>query len=121
MTRSVRFLWACVQAIALSALLVAPVEASAPVPAVTLPTFTMEHLVGFLGWLLTWGAALGALAVIVAFMYHGVRLALGSDPRNRADSIQGLFYAAVGGVLVFGARFVAGLMFSLAQRMGAGG
>ncbi|HCC32636.1 MAG TPA: hypothetical protein DEQ28_01860 [Clostridiales bacterium] len=109
-------------AVALSALPVASLATAAvPAPGIQLPTFTMEHLVGFLGWLLTWGAALGALAVIVAFMYHGVRLALGGDPRNRADSIQGLFYAAVGGVLVFGARFVAGLMFSLAQRMGAGG
>lgn len=109
-------------AIVLCALVVAPAAAApAGAPAATLPTFTMERLIAFFGTLLTWAATLGAIAVVFAFMYHGLRLALGGDPRGRADAIQGLFYAAVGGVLVFGARLMAGLMYSLAQRMGAGG
>ena len=50
-------------------------------------------------------------------MYNGYKLAFSVDPRGKAEAMDGLKYAIIGGIIAFGAYRLAGVLKGLADKL----
>lgn len=77
----------------------------------------IQDIIDFLATLLKYFSALGGIVVVGALMYNGYRLSYSVDPRGKAEAIDGLKNAIIGGVVAFGSYQLAGFLKGLADKL----
>jgi len=77
----------------------------------------VQGVINFLVTILKYFTAIGGVIVVGALMYNGYKLAFSLDPRGKAEAMDGLKYAIIGGIIAFGAYRLAGVLKGLADKL----
>jgi hypothetical protein len=77
----------------------------------------VQGVIDFLVTLLKYFTAIGGVVVVGALVYNGYKLAFSTDPKGKADAMDGLKYAVIGGIIAFGAYRFAGVLKGLADKL----
>jgi hypothetical protein len=77
----------------------------------------VQGVIDFLVTILKYFTAIGGVVVVGALIYNGYKLAFSVDPRGKAEAMDGLKYAIIGGIIAFGAYRLAGVLKGLADKL----
>lgn len=77
----------------------------------------VQGVIDFLVTILKYFTALGGVVVVGALIFNGYKLAFSTDPRGKAEAMDGLKYAIIGGIVAFGAYRLAGVLKGLADKL----
>lgn len=77
----------------------------------TVPVVGADELSAFLWSIANLVINLGIVAAVIFIAINGYRIYTSSTkPQQRADAMMGLFWSIVGGIVVVGAKFFAGII-----------
>lgn len=74
--------------------------------------YGLQTIVEFFVKITRFAMALAGVLLTLAFIFFGFRLKFAADPRRRAEAVEGLMYAIIGGLIVFGAGILASVLRS---------
>lgn len=80
-------------------------------------SYGLQTIVEFFVRITRFAMALAGVLLTLAFIFFGFRLKFAADPRRRAEAVEGLMYAIIGGLIVFGAGILASVLRSFVASM----
>lgn len=75
-------------------------------------SYGLQTIVDFFVKITRFAMALAGVLLTLAFIFFGFKLKFAADPRKRAEATEGLMYAIIGGLVVFGAGILASVLRS---------
>lgn len=73
-------------------------------------SYGLQTIVEFFVKITKFAMALAGVLLTLAFIFFGFKLKFAADPRKRAEATEGLMYAIIGGLVVFGAGILASVL-----------